>query len=138
MIFYSRFPGDYLKKTAHLSLVEHGAFCVLLDSYYGSETPYPNDLDTLYRICRAMSYSEKKAVRSIVEQFFYVAKDGLLHNEKADKVIAHALPRIEAARVNGGKGGRPKKIQIDAQENLMEEVLETHLENPVGYFRDTQ
>lgn len=101
MIFYPWFAGDYAKKTQHLSLVEHGVYNVLLDAYYGSEKPLPYNLATLQRMCRAMSREEKVAVELIIAEYFYIGKDNLFHNEKADEVIAKQLHRIEVARANG-------------------------------------
>ncbi|WP_175689679.1 YdaU family protein [Burkholderia anthina] len=110
MNYYERYPGDYQRDTAHLSLCEHGAYTMLLDTYYSTERPLPAEYVALYRICRAMDKGEQAAVRAVADQFFPVADcDGLRHNRRADAVIADALPRINAARVNGKKGGRPRK-----------------------------
>lgn len=109
MNFYKRFPADYAKKTARLTLAQHGAYTLLLDELYTSEAGLPNDLDALYRICRAMKRDEQEAVRTVVERFFPVAEDGLRHNERATEELEAAAPALEAARANGKKGGRPKK-----------------------------
>jgi uncharacterized phage protein (TIGR02220 family) len=103
MNYYERYCGDYARDTGHLSLQEHGAYTVMLDTYYATETPLPADYKALYRICRAMSGKEQEAVRSVADQFFPVAADGLRHNARADDVIAKARKRIEAARANGAK-----------------------------------
>ena len=41
MNYYERHIGDYLKDTAHLSLLEHGVYSRLLDVYYTRESPIP-------------------------------------------------------------------------------------------------
>ena len=41
MNYYERHIGDYLKDTAHLSLLEHGIYGRLLDIYYTREEPIP-------------------------------------------------------------------------------------------------
>lgn len=87
MNWYARYAGDYMQDTAHLSLVEHGAYTLLLDQYYGSEKPLPSDMVSLYRICRAFSTDEQKAVDSVAEQYFPVNGDGLRHNRRADREI---------------------------------------------------
>lgn len=109
MNFYKRYPADYAKKTARLTLAQHGAYTLLLDELYTSETGLPQELDELYRICRAMKRDEQEAVRAVVERFFPVAEDGLRHNERATEELEAAAPALEAARANGKKGGRPKK-----------------------------
>ncbi len=106
--YYERYCGDYQRDTAHLSLAEHGAYTMLLDTYFSVEKPLPSDLPSLYRVCRAMTRLEQQAVKTVAEQFFPVSEaDGLRHNRRADREIAKARPKIEAARINGRKGGRP-------------------------------
>jgi uncharacterized protein YdaU (DUF1376 family) len=108
MNYYERYCGDYQRDTAHLSLAEHGAYTMLLDTYFSVEKALPSDLHSLYRVCRAMTRLEQQAVKSVAEQFFPVsAVDGFRHNQRADREIAKARPKIEAARNNGRKGGRP-------------------------------
>lgn len=109
MNFYPRYPGDYAKKTARLSLAEHGAYTLLLDEVYSTEEPLPADADELCRICRALTKDERAAVIKVADKFFPVGSDGVRHNERADQEIALARPKIDAAKANGKKGGRPRK-----------------------------
>ncbi|SEK61413.1 YdaU family protein [Nitrosovibrio tenuis] len=110
MNYYERYCGDYQRDTAHLSLAEHGAYTMLLDTYFSVERPLPSDLTSLYRVCRAMTRLEQQAVMAVAEQFFPISEvDGLRHNQRADREIAKARPKIEAARINGRKGGRPSR-----------------------------
>ncbi|MDQ3186276.1 MAG: YdaU family protein [Pseudomonadota bacterium] len=110
MNYYERYCGDYQRDTAHLSLAEHGAYTMLLDTYFSVEKPLPKEFPSLYRVCRAMTRIEQQAVKTVAEQFFPVSEvDGLRHNRRADREIGRARPKIEAARINGKKGGRPAK-----------------------------
>jgi uncharacterized protein YdaU (DUF1376 family) len=106
--FYKRYMGDYGRKTAHLSLIEHGAYTLLLDALYSTEKGLPAGYADLFRICRAMSKTEQTAVASVADQFFPVGEDGLRHNSRAAEELEDAAPAIQAARENGRKGGRPK------------------------------
>ena len=117
MNYYERYCGDYQRDTAHLSLAEHGAYTMLLDTYFSVEKPLSSDLPSLYRVCRAMTRLEQQAVKSVVDQFFPVSSaDGFRHNQRADREIAKARPKIEAARNNGRKGGRPRLVTPFGQE----------------------
>ena len=116
--YYERYCGDYQRDTAHLSLAEHGAYTMLLDTYFSVEKPLPKELPGLYRICRAMTRVEQQAVKAVAEEFFPVSEvDGLRHNARADREIAKARPKIEAARINGRKGGRPPREKEAEKEN---------------------
>lgn len=106
MNYWERHIGDYARDTAHLSMVEHGAYTLLLDRYYATEKPIP--ADQVHRLARARSRDEKAAVDAILGEFF-VLVDGEWHHNRADREIEKAAGRISAARGNGLKGGRPRK-----------------------------
>ena len=106
MNYFELYPGDYRRDTARLSLAEHGVYLLLLADYYASETPLPADIVALCRIAGAQGASEQRAVKSVADQFFPVGDDGLRHNSRADREIAKAQKRINAARRNGAGGGR--------------------------------
>jgi len=97
-------PGDYLRDTGDLSLMEHGAYRVLLDHYYATDGRLKADQIPLYRICRAMTGDEQAAVGKIVKMFFTVDEDGWLHNKKADGMIAEHLEYVRNASEAGKKG----------------------------------
>ncbi|WP_186134952.1 YdaU family protein [Burkholderia gladioli] len=127
MNYYERYCGDYQRDTAHLSLTEHGAFTMLLDTYYSTEKPLGFDWVSLYRICRAMDEQEQAAVRRVADEFFPIAADGLRHNKRADELIESTRAKLDAKRENGKKGGRPKKPKEPSQ-NLPETEGKTETE----------
>jgi uncharacterized protein YdaU (DUF1376 family) len=70
MNFYKHFIGDYGRSTADLSLVEHGAYRLMLDQFYGSGRPLPADKRVLYRLLRAESTTERQAIDAISLRFW--------------------------------------------------------------------
>jgi len=126
--FYKRFIGDYIRDTAHLSMLEHGAYTMLLDAYYATEKPFPNDMNTLYRICRAVKKEEKVAVFSVISQFFKLSAEGFYFNSRADIEIDRKLKQVNTNRELGRKGGRPPVTETDSQ-NKTESVSETKPNN---------
>lgn len=100
--------GDYAKKTAALSLAEHGAYTVLLDEYYSTETPLPAEHEALYRLCRAMTKGEQDAVRAVADRFFPLEADGLRHNLRADEEITKAQATIAKQRESGAEAARKR------------------------------
>jgi len=103
MNYYRRFVGDYMRDTMDLSLLEHGAYTVLLDAYYATKKPFSADFESLFRMCRAMSKAERDAVKKVAELFFPIASDGCRHNGRADEEIQAAQDVIEKQRVSGAK-----------------------------------
>lgn len=105
MNYYERHLGDYAKDTGHLSMLEHGAYSLLLDRYYSTEKGIPEVI--AHRIARAKSKDEKKAVDFVLSEFF-VLENGVWINGRAEEEIIVAKKKIHAAQENGKKGGRPK------------------------------
>jgi uncharacterized protein YdaU (DUF1376 family) len=85
-VWYPRYVGDYQRKTGHLSMMEHGAYAMLLDHYY-STGGLPANAEQLHRICRALADVEQAAVHSVVAQFFERVGDRLV-NKKAEEQLA--------------------------------------------------
>lgn len=106
MNYWERHIGDYARDTAHLSMLEHGAYTLLLDRYYATEKPIP--ADQVHRLARARTRDEKAAVDAVLDEFFSLI-DGEWHHNRADREIEKAAGRITAAKENGKKGGRPRK-----------------------------
>lgn len=106
MNYYERHLGDYAKDTAHLSMLEHGAYNLLLDRYYSTETGIP--ASQAHRLARARTKEEKQAVDDVLGEFFTLSGDVWI-NKRADEEVAKAQVKINAAKENGKKGGRPKK-----------------------------
>jgi len=131
MNYYERHLGDYAKDTAHLSMIEHGAYNLLLDRYYATESAIP--LDMVYRICRARSKDEKNTVDTVIKEFFVIV-DGHVVNGRSNEEIAKARKKIFSAQKNGLKGGRPKKVENIQQNQQNAEPTGFML----GYENETQ
>lgn len=114
--YYRRYPGDYVRDTSQLSLMQHGAYCLLLDYCYGSDhveihsrdvlDPFenPSRAALLYRICGASTRHERAAVRYVVEHFFPGGR-----NPRVARQLPEELERKSVAKANGALGGRPKE-----------------------------
>lgn len=108
MNYYEHHLGDYIRDTAHLSMLEDAAYRRLLDVYYIRETPLPNDVKQCCKLVRANSRGEREAVTYILSEFFVLEEDGY-HQHRADQEIAKAKNRMKTAQENGRRGGRPPK-----------------------------
>lgn len=117
MNFYKHFLGDYARDTAHLSMLEHGAYRLMLDHYYATGKSLPADTALLYRICKANSKAERIAVDLVAGSFFPVNGDGSRHNRRADKELGNWEAQATVNRLIGKLGGRPKKTDSVNSEN---------------------
>lgn len=98
MNYYRRYVGDYLRDTARLSLLDHGAYNLLLDYYYADERPLPSDRNELYLMVRAMTPADRKSVDKILGLYFTLDDDGF-HQKRVD----HEIEVSKKARDNGKK-----------------------------------
>jgi uncharacterized protein YdaU (DUF1376 family) len=105
--WYPHYIGDYNKDTSHLSMVEHGAYRLLMDHYYATKQALPANAEQLHRICTAFADDEKKAIESVLSQFFAIGDDGY-HNKRADDLIA---------RMRAISGKRRKAAKSKAQKH---------------------
>lgn len=96
MNYYKHFIGDYGKKTGDLSLMEHGAYLLMMQAYYATEAPLPIG-KALYRLLRAESKAERAAVDAVASRF-WKATDGGLINPRADEEIVKARAQADTNR----------------------------------------
>ncbi len=122
MNYYPHHIGDYRRDTAHLSLLEHGVYRQLLDTYYLSEHPIPRETEVVFRRLSARTEEEKKAVEIILSEFFVLTEDGWVQS-RCDEEIREFQGKANRARDNGKLGGRPKKTKevISGLSELTEE-----------------
>jgi uncharacterized protein YdaU (DUF1376 family) len=104
MHYYQFNIGDYNKHTMHLSPIEDITYRRLLDMYYDTELPIPNNIPWVSRRLRI----EAGIVKSVLLEFFEPSDDGY-KNHRADIEIAAYHGFLEKQKSNGIKGGRPKK-----------------------------
>lgn len=103
MKFYRRWITDYHGATAALSMIEHGAYTLLLDHCYLNSEPLPADKQAIYRLCRAFEREERAAIDRVLGKHFTLEPDGY-HNSRADAEIARNAEYSEAQRERSALG----------------------------------
>src|SRR6188508_1828681 len=86
MHYYKRHIGDYAKKAGKLTMLQHGAYTMLLDAYYDGEKP-PTKQQAM-EWCWAFSPEEVAAVEFVLARFFKVDGD-LYRQTHCEEEIAH-------------------------------------------------
>ena len=108
--YYTFNIADYRKDTGHLSTLEHGIYRQLLDWYYLEETPIPKETQTVIRRLRLGSDPDIQSLQNVLDDFFVLQDDGY-HQLRCDDQIEKYHNKAEVNKVNGKRGGRPKKTQ---------------------------
>jgi uncharacterized protein YdaU (DUF1376 family) len=91
--YYERHIGDYLKDTAHLSLLEHGVYSRLLDVYYTRENAIPSDQAA--RLIGARSKDEREAMQAVLAEFFALDNTGTALTTAQSALKAYVVPADE-------------------------------------------
>jgi len=118
MHYYQFNIGDYHSHTGYLSLMEDLAYRRLLDQYYLQEIPLPSDAKEIARKIGMSDYLEE--VEQILADFFTLNDAGEHINKRVDEEISQYRAKADTARVNGKKGGRPKKPDSNPEETQQE------------------
>lgn len=106
MHYYQFNISAWALHTSHLTLEEECIYRRLLDYYYDTEMPIPEETRSVIRRLRLLSH--EPLVKLILQEFFHLEADGW-HNNRADIEIAAYQSKANKARENGKKGGRPKQ-----------------------------
>lgn len=120
--------GDYESKTAHLSILQDGAYFRLLRQYYRTAKPIPEDVTQIVRISGAHSTEEIEAVSWILREFFQLHADGW-HNKRADEELCKAK-KISKMRQSSAKRRWDDKrnAKADASASDLHIRLDTQLQ----------
>ena len=123
MNYYERHIGDYLKDTAHLTLLEHGVYTRLLDVYYTREEGIPEA--EVARLLGARSREEREALQAVLKEFF-VLSDGTYTQDRADREIERFRDKQRKAKRSADARWSAQRAQSDGNANASADGMRTH------------
>jgi uncharacterized protein YdaU (DUF1376 family) len=103
MHYYKRNLGDYAKKTGRLSMLQHGAYTLLIDACYDRER-FPT-MEEAIDWSWASTPEEVEAVKFVISRFFVLSKDGTFVQ---DRILKELLDYHQKADIN-------KRIAIERE-----------------------
>lgn len=112
MNFYSRHIGDYLKDTAHLSLLEHGIYARLMDVYYTRESGIPESQAA--RLIGARAPEEVAAVQAVLAEFFKLV-DGVWVQERCEQEISAYAEKCAKAKSAAQSSWKSRSKQSEGE-----------------------
>jgi len=122
MDYYRRYVGDYQSKTGSLSMLEHGAYTLMLDAVYGTGRPLPLEEDRLFRLLRATTRPEQAAVREVLARYWTQEGDGW-HNCRADKEIARAADVSAKAAASVSKRATKDQRMLNGRSSFVHRTM---------------
>ena len=103
------FTEDFVAGTQHLTNEQIGVYIRLLCWNWNKKCKgIPLDPNSHYRIANCITEEEKISCNEVIKQFFVEVQDHY-QNERQLQEYLYISKRIEASKVNGRLGGRPKK-----------------------------
>lgn len=125
MNYYEHHLGDYMRDTAHLSMLEDAAYRRLLDAYYVREKPLPLDPKECAKLARATSKPERDAVAYVLREFFERREDGY-HQRRADVEIARFQDKSAKARASIEKRWERVRVENERNTNVSDPNIRTY------------
>ena len=107
MYYYKFNISDWHLATSHLSLEEEAVYFKLINYYYDTEKPIPEETQSVIRRLRLGKQST--TVTLILGEFFTLEGDGW-HHARCDDEIEKYHQKAEVNQKVGKLGGRPRKI----------------------------
>ena len=102
--------ADYFGDTMHLSTEEHGAYLLLLGTYWRRGKALPDDDKWLATVTK-MTTKKWKMVRPKVIEFFEIS-DGHLYHKRVEKEMVKSSGRLDQARAAGQAGGLATRARV--------------------------
>lgn len=87
MHYYKRNLGDYAKKAGRLTMLQHGAYTLLIDSCYDREL-FPT-LEQALEWTWASTEAEVEAVKFVLSRFFVLDKEGCYVQDRILEELLH-------------------------------------------------
>jgi len=126
MHYYSHNIGDYRRDTNHLTILEHGAYRQLLDTYYLTEKPLPLNHAGLMRTHCARSADEVRAIENVLRDFFVETKEGYIH-KRCDVEIEAFHAKSTSCR----ESAKARWARVKAEKEA--EAMRTHSEGNANH-----
>ena len=128
MHYYKRNIGDYAKKAGRLSMLEHGAYTLLMDAVYDRET-FPT-LEEALDWAWARDEAEVAAVKFVLSKFFELREDGrYVQNRIQEELDSYKYKAETNARIAKEREEK-RKYKHEASRTVHEACEEIHEPSP--------
>ena len=122
MHYYKFNISDYRKDTSHLSLLEHGIYRMLIDTYYLDEKPLNEDITKLMRSHSVRIEVEQVALKNVLDDFFFLKDDGYHHkgcDQRLTEIYAKSEKARDSAKARWKKDANAMRTQCESDANGM-------------------
>lgn len=128
MHYYKRNIGDYAKKAGRLSMLEHGAYTLLMDAIYDRET-FPT-LEEALDWAWARDEVEVAAVKFVLNKFFELREDGRYVQNRIQEELDSYKSKAETNARIAKEREEKRKYKHEASRTVHEACEEIHEPSP--------
>ena len=128
MHYYKRNIGDYAKKAGRLSMLEHGAYTLLMDAVYDRET-FPT-LEEALDWAWARDEAEVAAVKFILSKFFELQEDGRYVQNRIQEEFNSYKAKAETNARIAKEREEKRKYKHEPSRSVHEACEEKHEASP--------
>jgi len=124
MHYYKRNLGDYAKKAGRLTMLQHGAYTLLIDSCYDREV-FPT-LEQALEWTWASTEAEVEAVKFVLSRFFTLDKDGQYVQERILEELLHYHKNADTNKRIADEREAKRKEKRTNREQTVDEAPPNH------------
>lgn len=128
MHYYKRNIGDYAKKAGRLSMLEHGAYTLLMDAIYDRET-FPT-LEEALDWAWARDEAEVAAVKFVLNKFFELREDGRYVQNRIQEELDSYKSKAETNARIAKEREEKRKYKHEPSRSVHEACEEKHEPSP--------
>lgn len=128
MHYYKRNLGDYSKKAGRLSMLQHGAYTLLIDSCYDREQ-FPTR-DEAIDWCWASSKEEIEAVEFVLRKFFSLEGGVYVQKRIQEEIAAYHQKSTTNKRIAEERETLRKEKQTNRSRNVYDNSPHAHEPSP--------
>ncbi len=122
MHYYEHNIGDYRRDTGHLTLLEHGIYRSLLDTYYLAQQPLCSDLAKLMRAHCVRTADESKALENVLSDFFVLTERGYEHKRCEAVIAEYAEKSAKSKKAAEARWAKNSKSDAESMQTQCERI----------------
>jgi uncharacterized protein YdaU (DUF1376 family) len=124
MHYYKRNLGDYAKKAGRLTMLQHGAYTLLIDSCYDREV-FPT-LELAIEWTWASTEAEVEAVKFVLSRFFVLDKDGCYVQDRILEELLNYHKNADTNKRIADEREAKRKANNTKREQIVDEAPPNH------------
>ena len=128
MHYYKKNIGDYHKKAGRLSILQHGAYNLLIDSCYDRES-FPT-IDEAIDWVWASSEAEVDAVKFVLKKFFHESDGVYIQSRIQDDLEKYQANSVTNKRIAIERERKRKEAERDANSTKRADVVNDSIDLP--------